>query len=519
MIRGSIVLRTTLVVLGATLAVGVLADHLAIKATRTRAVSQQREAMEALLDVVEPSAAAACFVEDKALAQQVVQGLVGSRSVQSAILRTANQDLAQASRDGPIAPQNTPALVRPLASPFAPESRIGELVLIPDPAEAARQVARIAAMVRAVVAVLSLALGCVMALVVHRSITRPIRILSRRLHELEATTGARLFFPSGHERDEIGQLVKDVNALVERLMNALQVERDLRGQLELDQRKVQAILENAGTGIFVVQGDGRMEAWTPAFLRLLDLEGASPPQGSDLPALFGLTADRVGTCLARCREQGLRQVETLQISDLQGTRQRWLQLTLDPIGPDWIQGLLEDVTSHLEAAEAAQELATRDALTGALNRLGAERLLGDRPSKGSRPLCLMLVDLDHFKQVNDSRGHDAGDEVLRQAVLRMQGSLRRTDEVARLGGDEFLLIVDNLEDEAMALGIADKLIAAIGMPVPLPEGDAVQVGASVGVALFPPGQAFTWEAALKRADRAMYQAKQVGRNCARLARD
>lgn len=514
----SIVIRSTLAVLGVTLLVGSFADFIALKITTQRTIKTQHEALETLLDVVEPSAQAACFVEDKGLAEQVVQGLISTPSIKGAQLFSGSTPLGKAARSSNAAqdPTASEQISRKIISPFQAGEQIGELILMPDMAETQRQITNTTQLVRVVVICLTLALGLAMALTIHTSITKPIRTLSERLHELEATTGARLFFPGGHEHNEIGQLVRDVNALVERLVEALWSERELIEQLELDKKKVQSILEHAGTGIFVVRSNGSLDAWTPAFLRLLDLENSPPPKGISFPVLFGLNAALAEEWLNSCLKTGERRVETLQIRDLHGDRQRWLQLTLDPLGDDWIQGLLDDVTIHQQAAQAAHELAVRDALTGALNRLGTERVLADKLPRAHQGITLMMVDLDKFKEVNDTYGHDAGDEVLRQCTLRMTQILRRTDLVARLGGDEFLLIMDALSDENVALNIAQKLIKGINEPIAIPGCINVQVGASIGVTLYQSGEDLPWEAVLKRADRAMYLSKQSGRNCARL---
>lgn len=516
--RGGLLLTTILAVLGVSLVIGAAANFVAVKVAVRREMDYQRRALEALLDVVEPTAAAACFVGDATLGQQVVQGLVGTRSVRGATLRSGPHVLAQAARpETRLDPGDPASLHRRLVSPFSSESAIGELVLLPDPDVARRQAAHTAALVRMVVFGITLALGLTLGLTLHLRIIRPITGISNRLHGLEATTGARLSFPPGHEADEIGQLVQDVNALVEQLMATLHKERELAGQLELDKRKVQSILENAGTGILVADAGGRLEAWTPAFLRLLDLEQVPPVKGTSLPVYFGTAGNAVEALLRRCQAEGAKISETLRLSDFEGERHRWLTLTLDPVGPDWVQGLLEDVTTYRDATEAAEDLAIHDLLTGALNRLGAERALGELLKRTRPGIALMLVDLDLFKAVNDSYGHDAGDEVLREVTRRMAAVLRRSDLVARLGGDEFLLVAEALVDESTALAVAQKIIQAIRAPILLSGGAEARIGASVGVALCGEGVVQSADALVKRADQAMYQAKQAGRNCARLA--
>jgi signal transduction histidine kinase/ActR/RegA family two-component response regulator len=218
-LRTSILVRTALVGLGVTLLVGLVAFPLATRVAHRREMAHQREIMEALLDVGEPSASAACFVEDQALAREVVRGLVMTRNVQGASLLSGGRVLAQATRVGASnPPPGTLSMARQLTSPFSPEMRLGELVLVPDAGEMEREVARTVNLVRMVVLFLVSALGLALALTVHQSIVRPLAALSSQLHRLEKEKGPMLALPRGHEDDEIGQLVRDVNALVESLV-------------------------------------------------------------------------------------------------------------------------------------------------------------------------------------------------------------------------------------------------------------------------------------------------------------
>ena len=231
--RASVLVRTAVAGLAVTLLVGLATLAVAGRVAHRRETAHQREVMEAMLDVVEPSASAACFVEDAALAREVVRGLVKTRNVQSAALRSGDLVLAQATRDGALyAGSESVPLSRQLRSPFSPGVVLGELVLVPDLMESQLQVERTVNLVRMVVLSLAMALGLALAFAVHRSIVRPLTALSNQLHALEEEKGLRLDLPRGHEADEIGQLVKDVNSLVERLMLSSQDLHTANGRLE-----------------------------------------------------------------------------------------------------------------------------------------------------------------------------------------------------------------------------------------------------------------------------------------------
>jgi diguanylate cyclase (GGDEF)-like protein len=124
--------------------------------------------------------------------------------------------------------------------------------------------------------------------------------------------------------------------------------------------------------------------------------------------------------------------------------------------------------------------------------------------------AVMFVDLDGFKAINDSYGHDAGDKVLREAAKRLSASVRNTDTVARIGGDEFLLIITEMRSQENAAAIAEKVIRFISHPVIL-KNHLAKVGVSIGIALFP-RDAEDIDVLIKLADHAMYKVKNAGKN-------
>ncbi|WDZ77877.1 PleD family two-component system response regulator [Ensifer adhaerens] len=161
------------------------------------------------------------------------------------------------------------------------------------------------------------------------------------------------------------------------------------------------------------------------------------------------------------------------------------------------------------------ELAVTDGLTGLHNRRYFDthlKLLMDRAAARGRPLSICMTDIDRFKQVNDTYGHDAGDEVLREFASRIRSTVRGADLACRFGGEEFVVVMPDTSAE-MAAGVAERLRMIIeSLPFPVPQADGVlKVTASMGIATLRPG-ADTAEALLKRADTALYQAKHEGRN-------
>jgi diguanylate cyclase (GGDEF)-like protein len=185
---------------------------------------------------------------------------------------------------------------------------------------------------------------------------------------------------------------------------------------------------------------------------------------------------------------------------------------------------LEQMNAHLEETVAArtaelQGLLMRDVLTGLPNRRALMQALPEAMARAlrlQRPLAVLFLDMDGFKQVNDTRGHEEGDELLRQFGSRIQNNIRQTDMAARLAGDEFVVILELLADESDAANKADFLLSQLSRPFILNSG-SVQVGASVGVALQMPHQAQDPAQLLARADQAMYEAKRKGKGRAAMA--
>jgi two-component system cell cycle response regulator len=168
----------------------------------------------------------------------------------------------------------------------------------------------------------------------------------------------------------------------------------------------------------------------------------------------------------------------------------------------------------IELGESLRFAATHDNLSGLWNRgqildfLARELVRANRDDK---PLGIVLADLDHFKKVNDTYGHLAGDAVLQEVSKRMQGNIRAYDGVGRYGGEEFLVVFPGCEYK-IAMRRAEDLRRLVGEKSITALGEKVNVTASLGVAIAEPGSDMSVEALLQKADQAMYTAKKKGRN-------
>jgi diguanylate cyclase (GGDEF)-like protein len=180
-----------------------------------------------------------------------------------------------------------------------------------------------------------------------------------------------------------------------------------------------------------------------------------------------------------------------------------------------LRGVGDQAATALQKARllaTVSHQATHDALTGLPNRvLFLERLVAAIPAATDRAhLAVLFCDLDRFKEVNDTFGHAAGDELLRQVAARLRGVVRPGDTVGRLSGDEFAVILPGLLAAGDARNLADRVAACFAEPFRL-EGVDVEVGTSVGVAVHVVGSQGTAETLLREADAAMYRHKEQGR--------
>ncbi|WP_319784333.1 EAL domain-containing protein [Oceanisphaera sp. IT1-181] len=287
--------------------------------------------------------------------------------------------------------------------------------------------------------------------------------------------------------------------------------------LQLAERVIAASLE----GVIITDAHGRIEFVNPAFTHTTGYS-AEEVMGKS-PAILSSgrhDADFYNRMWQTLSQDGYWRGE---IWNRRKTGQLYLELlTITSISDETDKvthyaALFADITHIRENEDQIRKLAYYDALTQLPNR----RLLEDRLDHALRHahrqqqrLAVLFIDLDHFKQVNDSLGHAAGDELLLEVSKRMAARLREDDTLARLGGDEFIVLLPDLTDANEVTIIARRLLEAVGEPVLL-NNQQFRVGCSVGISLYP-DDASNAQQLLQHADAAMYRAKQEGRNTYRL---
>ena len=291
--------------------------------------------------------------------------------------------------------------------------------------------------------------------------------------------------------------------------------RRAREELDSMEQRYGELVNQVREAILRVDADGRLELVNPGWARLTGCERedslgrpladfVAGPQAELEWLVQALATRRPATDTAEVR------LETSH------DEPRWAELSLRP-SPDggWVVTLV-DVTKRVEARRQLTHQALEDSLTGLGNRpflidqLG--RSLANNQRAGMR-VGLIFIDLDRFKVVNDSLGHDVGDRLLREVAIRIRAAVRAGDVACRLGGDEFVVLCEALPaagPQAIAVmdEVARRILALLREPILL-QGRELAIGASVGIALAEPGQ--RPEALLADADTAMYHAKDLGR--------
>lgn len=325
--------------------------------------------------------------------------------------------------------------------------------------------------------------------------------------------------------DEIGELIGSFNGLLETL-----VQRE--DNLKESERLLKESQNIAGLGSYVL--DIATGLWTSS--EVLDrLFGIDASYIRSVPGWEALIHPDDRAMMDRYfREQviGQRQIfdKDYRIVRCGDQAERWVhglgKLEFDSEGrPLTMHGTIQDITERKQAESEIQNLAFSDPLTGLPNR----RLLMDRLEQAQAATfrngqqdALMFIDLDYFKTLNDTLGHDKGDSLLKQIAQRLTACVRDVDTIARLGGDEFVVLLQELSSSRLeaaryAQNVAAKVLAVLGQPYDI-DGHGHHSTASIGVTLFGGAERESAEEPVKRAELAMYEAKAAGRNTLRFFR-
>ncbi len=310
------------------------------------------------------------------------------------------------------------------------------------------------------------------------------------------------------ERDRHGQVTRMVGTRADISPRKLREE---------EQRLAATVFEAASEGIIILDPDYRLIAINEAFTRLTGYR-REELLGHNVARLMGSaeTLRRYQSIRAELERQGTWQGELIETRKNGELYPQWLQLNVvrDSRGQvAQVVGFFADLTARRDAEERLRYLSHYDELTGLANRtLFKERLheASQRARQEGRTAALLLIDLDRFKLLNDSLGHEVADQLLRQMSRRMTQTVPEADTIARLSGDEFAVLIDSYASLAALARLSSRLLAKLRTPMTV-GGHELVVSASVGISLLPDN---AWEisALMSQANMAMQHAKHLGGN-------
>jgi diguanylate cyclase (GGDEF)-like protein len=275
-------------------------------------------------------------------------------------------------------------------------------------------------------------------------------------------------------------------------------------------------LNNMPHGLCMFRADGRLAVMNHRFSKMMDLSDDLVHRGASAPDIISACVS-AGSISAASGKMILSEIENSQARDIitadpDAARARSLSWTFQPMAGGGAVVLLEDITERRNAEARISHLARYDDLTALPNRVNfrdeIERLLAV-PHDTTQLSALLFVDLDQFKQVNDTLGHPCGDRLLCAVADRLREMLRPEDFVARFGGDEFVVFQQNIRSAEDAAGLAWRIVDRLSERYEI-DNHLVEIGASIGIAMTSPA-GISADTLLKNADMALYRAKADGR--------
>lgn len=478
--------------------------------------------IEQLIDAVESSAAIASYANNLEIAQDVLKGLLRTDVICHVHIQNATTLNLSLDKNVDAAFCTIP-IRRELYSPFLATEKVGYIEVQLNEKFIHQSIIEIARPMALPQGFLIIVTAAIFWLIISIYLTRPLLKLSNQVHNIEPGTANRLTVSPKNKNDEIGYLAKDVNQMLNIVEQTLNEEKRLRHFIDAMKRQYQMVFEGARTGIMLMDIKGRCFLANPMVGQMLHAVKSNSP--------FCLIGDWVENYFVNPAEFWTMFNETMMTGehcshdlpirfDKGKRRSGWLHVLMSrQKNTDneqyTVECLLFDISERRGQEDEARYIADHDGLTGLYNRRAGERLISSEVERcninNERSGVILLVDLDRFKQINDTWGHEAGDKVLIDVSNRMKSTVRAEDAVVRLGGDEFIIGLFEFQSDEALKNLIVKLITTIQLPVNFNDGNSDYVGASIGVVRYPDnGKEFT--ELLSLADVGLYKVKNGGRN-------
>ena len=500
-----VVARTTAVIFSLALLLGVSFALVSARIAQRHEYASLQSQLQQLVATVDTTAEIASSVRNRELARQIATGLMKNDIVGGVRITASGTTLYEVMRSRTEGAGRLDEIVRPIHSPFDRSATVGTITLYLSRAQLRERAWTYTRYILSILAAEVAAISAGTALVVFVLVTLPIRRISDELHRLRDSESPMLRTPAGNEADEIGRLVDDVNSLIRNL-------NDRTTRLS----KAQHI---AHLGSWEWEFTTGSLAWSDEMYRIL---GSAPQEfPATIDGLFSAThpddrrmlADAIYAAARDGKGFGIDH-RILRPDGAERVVHAEAEVDSSEAGkPARVLGTLHDVTEYRHAMTSLQHLANHDPLTGLPNRLLLQdrinQLVADTDGDGCL-MAVMFLDLDRFKNINDTLGHETGDALLREVAERLRACVRVRDTVARVGGDEFAIILHGIAGPDDAAQIAQKILNTLE-PVFEVAGRELFITASIGITIYP-FEDRKLEHLLRNADAAMYGAKELGRN-------
>jgi len=299
----------------------------------------------------------------------------------------------------------------------------------------------------------------------------------------------------------------------------------LRRTAEKHAEFADAILENVSQGVAVFDRGLRLVRWNDNYARMISLPDDLLQAGTPLSAILeyslrnnqhydARTRAMIGSAMDKLAAGSSAVFGQAQRFELRNSDGAWIETVCGSMPDGGSVFTFSDISERKRTEVAMRQMALIDPLTGLANRSQFNDRLAEALSLADRRghcVGLLMIDLDHFKAVNDSHGHLVGDDLLCAVAARLSEGVRQGDTVARFGGDEFSIVLNAIDTPQAALASAQRILDCLAAPV-LVDGIELDVGASIGVAVYP-SDVGSLDELVKIADDALYTAKRGGRAC------
>ena len=505
--KSGLLIKLALVIGFTSIAIGFLSSQLFYQITYLKGLETAKHNISQLNLTVASTAEIAAYLSDSELGQEVVNGLTKNEIVQGAAIKVENILISSTFNEPPANP-----VAFPIYSPFEKNKQVGSLIIYQNLSHIEEQAKRLGIDNVKAMILQTFVINLVVILISFYLITRPMIVVAKSLHILKPGTDERLAIPIFHTRSELGNLVMDVNKLLEKTESQFGQERKLRTEIETLEKRFRMLFENSLSPIVLIEPTGNILLFNKSFekiIKKLDYK-IEKNYGALLAQLF-VDSDNLQKRVKTAFTNEEIVTGEYQITSKNKEKSIWVQLVVNMIISDdtkeYYQVTLHDISKRKQTLDELSYQADFDQLTSLHNRYGLEKIIKNHINEEIE-FSLFLMDLNKFKSINDIFGHESGDEILIFVSDNIKKIIRSGDYASRWGGDEFVLLVRSIDTDDLRQ-LTKRIIEQITEPYRLKNiNENVSIGASIGIALHP-HDATTMQGLLRKSDKAMYEVKKI----------